>query len=1032
MIDFYNAFISYKHAPLDIKIASHVQKQLEHFHVPGSLKGKIKHEKITRIFRDKDELPITSDLTETITNALEKSEYLIVICSTNTKESMWVKREIQTFLKTHTKDKIFTVLCDGEPQDVIPEELLTAEKEILDANGLPHMINVPVEPLSCDYRMPMSRADKEELPRLAAGLLGCSYDELQRRRRQYKLKRAAAIVAAAFAGVLAFGGYMLYSRIQINKAYVESLRSRSVYLANESEQLLENGKRADAIHLALASLPSNKKDKTPVTAPAVRAIADATAAYRSISSLDFTAAWNFKCKYSIEKSILSADQAYLAAVDSAGTAYCWDTETRELLFELTCKNNPVRIDIPNNETLVITYPFSIEAYNLPSGKQMWVYNKPSDSVPFSDSYISFSSTDIVVYTGGATVVRLSSRDGKEETSYTVSDNKFISAVSDLGISPDCSRFAYVESAFSTEDIKINIFDTATSNIKSFSIDAYYVHEIKFVDNDYLCVVSTKDLVNTAFRYTNRLSNLVPAVKTFTIYNVKTGQTWSTDLVYTQLSEGPGVMYLPSRNSVVFYVGDTVGIYDLETGKEQNKYSVGSTVVASGDFNENGLPEFILSSGEYIYSANKTDNRYYSFSTNSKNISTGAIGDDVYLVSKYDTDIICYKRSIQDDEWTAVKAPSGFSIGSSSQAFASNEDYLVTAAVTTEETGNEDQKYISHLIVSIIDLKSGKLAYTEDLRDVDVISSMFKVECIEGKFYITLGKDVCMVDAKKEKVTLMNLDLQYSDICSSGKIISYEKDYSSDSVIFKFFNYDGSDKEELKISGLTTDDFDTKKFNGTYIKSLDKAFLFITDTIYVVDMSSMEYDTLDIPDNWEFSNTKNIYVTTSEDKSLILFSDGGTILVTDNKLKEKYTIERNGDYVSCALFKDNVFYVVGDGYISVYDAKTGDLIKKCEMKYFTDDRRTEAWFENNGSELYIQAEDLLFVYDTETLFEIACVEQFYCYHKETERYYVYSYLSTYNIKPGYVKHYTVEELIEKGKRILNDAALDEATKSKYGL
>ena len=124
MIDFYNAFISYRHAPLDSKIAEHIQKQLEHFHVPHNLKSHIEHDKITRIFRDKDELPITSDLTETITNALEKSENLIVICSTNTKESMWVRREIHTFLKTHTKDKIFTVLCDGEPQDVIPEELL--------------------------------------------------------------------------------------------------------------------------------------------------------------------------------------------------------------------------------------------------------------------------------------------------------------------------------------------------------------------------------------------------------------------------------------------------------------------------------------------------------------------------------------------------------------------------------------------------------------------------------------------------------------------------------------------------------------------------------------------------------------------------------------------------------------------------------------------------------------------------------------------------------------------------------------------
>ena len=87
MIDFYNAFISYRHAKLDSEIAEHIQRKLEHIHVPHKLKKNLKHDKINRIFRDKDELPITSDLTETITDALRKAEYLIVICSTNTKES---------------------------------------------------------------------------------------------------------------------------------------------------------------------------------------------------------------------------------------------------------------------------------------------------------------------------------------------------------------------------------------------------------------------------------------------------------------------------------------------------------------------------------------------------------------------------------------------------------------------------------------------------------------------------------------------------------------------------------------------------------------------------------------------------------------------------------------------------------------------------------------------------------------------------------------------------------------------------------
>ena len=84
MIDKYNAFISYRHADLDSKIAAHVQKSLERFHIPDKIRKATGKKRIERIFRDKDELPITSDLTETISNALENSDYLIVICSENT------------------------------------------------------------------------------------------------------------------------------------------------------------------------------------------------------------------------------------------------------------------------------------------------------------------------------------------------------------------------------------------------------------------------------------------------------------------------------------------------------------------------------------------------------------------------------------------------------------------------------------------------------------------------------------------------------------------------------------------------------------------------------------------------------------------------------------------------------------------------------------------------------------------------------------------------------------------------------------
>ena len=117
----YNAFISYRHHPEDIRVATEIHRALEHYRIPKAVRKNQKGN--LRLFRDKDELPITSNLSDDIFRALQNSDFLIVICSTHTKESVWVQREIETFLKTHTYDKVLSVLVDGEPYDTITEIL---------------------------------------------------------------------------------------------------------------------------------------------------------------------------------------------------------------------------------------------------------------------------------------------------------------------------------------------------------------------------------------------------------------------------------------------------------------------------------------------------------------------------------------------------------------------------------------------------------------------------------------------------------------------------------------------------------------------------------------------------------------------------------------------------------------------------------------------------------------------------------------------------------------------------------------------
>ena len=122
----YDAFISYRHTELDKFVAENLHKAMETFKPPKSIlkAGRASRTRIERVFRDRDELPLSSNLEDPIVNALEQSEYLIVVCSPRLKESMWCKREIETFIGFHGREKVFAVLVEGEPEESFPEELL--------------------------------------------------------------------------------------------------------------------------------------------------------------------------------------------------------------------------------------------------------------------------------------------------------------------------------------------------------------------------------------------------------------------------------------------------------------------------------------------------------------------------------------------------------------------------------------------------------------------------------------------------------------------------------------------------------------------------------------------------------------------------------------------------------------------------------------------------------------------------------------------------------------------------------------------
>ena len=92
----YFAFISYSHK--DKKIAKKLQKRLENYHLPSALQKSNPElpKNLSPVFIDESNLVARGSLQSALRNNLDKSKYLIIICSLNSTKSEYVNDETQS------------------------------------------------------------------------------------------------------------------------------------------------------------------------------------------------------------------------------------------------------------------------------------------------------------------------------------------------------------------------------------------------------------------------------------------------------------------------------------------------------------------------------------------------------------------------------------------------------------------------------------------------------------------------------------------------------------------------------------------------------------------------------------------------------------------------------------------------------------------------------------------------------------------------------------------------------------------------
>lgn len=666
----YNAFISYRHHPDDIRVASQIHRFLERYRVPRALRKK--HGGITRLFRDKEELPITSNLTEDITRALENSDFLIVICSPHTRESTWVRREIETFLKTHDRSRVLTVLADGEPYDTIPDILLHEEK-VDPVTGETALTEI--EPLSCDWRMGLRRAKREELPRLAAALLGCGYDELRRRERQYRTRRLVAFFSAALAATLCFAAYVMHNSMQIQQAndrleeantqladanlslenanaeiranLNEALINQSQYLASSAEKLLEEGDRITAMLLALEALPEYDGER-PYVPEAEYALAVAIGAYEAEQSL--VAAGSFTCDSLVRDFRVTEDGDTIYILDDRDVLTVWDTHTFEKLATVALSHDADDMLVTQaGDLIVLDIWDSLACYDR-EGRQVWSFaGDPADVAFLGDRGTLLVGEAIYEITAEYYDLHiLDARTGEpvrerirvetEDTLYFLRE-EYAAA----------GKLLLRSGGF--QDYRLHMLDMDTGSLALLGDGYAYVY-IGGMTNDgnLLALVQREELSGMQGNYMG-MTITTPEILQLQCFDGTTGKLlWETEMTTYVYSNSQTLEVIPGRDDILCQAGSMFLVVDSATGavkasSQSTDYVLWTRV--SGDYTRAVLEDGTVGMFDY-------DDGYCGFMPGTKDdlICVDVWDGDYYVADELSVQVTVY-RYIGDENRTPL-------------------------------------------------------------------------------------------------------------------------------------------------------------------------------------------------------------------------------------------------------------------------------------------------------------------------------------------------------------------------------------------
>lgn len=1002
----YDAFISYRHSDLDMFIAKRIHKGFETFKVPRAVAKKTGKKKIQRVFRDQEELPIGSDLGDNIEGALRESEFLLVICSPRTPESYWVQKEISTFIEMHGREHVLAILVEGEPDESFPQQLLVDEK------------GNPVEPLAADVRgankAERNKKLKTEIMRLAAPILGCSYDDLRQRHRERRMRKMMALASGVAVFAVAFGLYSAYNTAMIQKNYEEKQVNQSKYLADTSLNILETGDRETAALVAMEALPSEENDR-PYVADAQYALSEALCTYKVGNRIGYDGLYEHDLP--VRGISFNADKTQVLSYDQGKYVYVWDLETNELVTKIAPErdeNGYIRTisdaRIVADGNVVISDADTIRSVAL-DGTINWriEHEKTNNFTTFSNDL------EIVACEEENAIVFYSTRTGEiVGRMYNETEDPFTSEGAFNATNTKFAAAHYIDESGRLGCV--TVYDFATGSTKSYQTSRNYIMEIAFTENDDL-IVSFADGDEISF-----ISNKDEAEAIIEKIDAISGETvWHDTYMVKILAMDAASTIMKTRsytddlgeihNEVILTVDNCAHTWDSETGEKLVDEKIANAIYDLWVRADNSFA-FLADSEGTIHIFNMTNGQNY---TSSAVVTDYAIRDILVgngyivlrnyespnlVVMKYhegygkeeviDFDEIDSKVSLISEIRTSPEETyyviSAFGSGYKF-FFCKTEDNSMIGQLELEDGYVENWKFVDDETIVVID-SNGEFHYY-NMKD----GTEEKKKYTDGslKTYLTEENNFALL-CNYDAYTI--IDLEKREILSS-----IEKD---DYVHSAILTEDGSTiYANIKEAGIVKIDVATEK-----VTELDKEKYFIASSSQVEDVMTVSKD-----------NTR-----------LAISCLDNTLRILDTETLECVEeIPFAGiDYCYLHFSDDNseIMMQGDDYYFKIYDFEKQDYSFYGEHQ---NNHIQKIWFDETDNNIVVNTENELVILDADSYGMKAEIEDCPAYFSKHKRIYVEYYETVYQFP-----YMTLDMLYEEMERQFGDAKLTTQQEIKYNV